>query len=70
MMLLAQAYSGGFSWSKLLDPGVLALFIPIVAIIVFGGCGVLAQWHKHVERMELIRHGINPDTATPPEAEE
>jgi hypothetical protein len=37
-------------------------WIPIIAIVMGGISGILRQRHKHLERMELIRQGINPDS--------
>ena len=46
---------------SLLQPGTLALLIPIVAII--GGFAVagLKAHHSHQERIEKIKNGIDPD---------
>jgi hypothetical protein len=46
---------------RLLDPGVLALAIPILAIL--GGCGIVLSktWIRHRERMAMIRMGMHPD---------
>jgi hypothetical protein len=49
-------------WLKeLLKPDTLALLIPIVAII--GGFGIAAfkAHHRHVERIEKIKQGLDPD---------
>jgi len=35
-------------------------WIPIVAIIVGGVSSIIKLSHKHRERMEMIRHGIDP----------
>ncbi|MGB1263403.1 MAG: hypothetical protein ACPG52_10865 [Cognaticolwellia sp.] len=45
----------------LLHPGTLALLIPIVAIV--GGFAVagLKAHHRHQERIEKIKNGIDPD---------
>ena len=45
-------------------------WISIVAIVSGAISGMLRQHHKHLERMEMIRQGINPDSgksAGPPE---
>jgi len=49
--------------SKLLYPGTLIFIIPIIAII--GGCTVAAfkAYFRHLERMEEIRVGMDPDDA-------
>ncbi|MFB0981632.1 MAG: hypothetical protein QMC62_12040 [Alteromonadaceae bacterium] len=45
----------------LLNPATLSLLIPIIAII--GGFSVagLKAHHRHQERIEKIKHGIDPD---------
>jgi hypothetical protein len=45
------------NWDRLLDPGVIALLIPIFAII--GWIVVIVL--KHRERMAMIEAGMNPD---------
>jgi hypothetical protein len=44
-------------FTKLLNPGVLVFLIPLAGIAVGG----LKMWLNHQERMEKIRHGIDPD---------
>lgn len=44
-------------WDKLLDPGVLALLIPILGIVWW----IIATVLKHRERMAMIENGMNPD---------
>ena len=47
--------------TPLLDEDVLALLIPILGIIgVFSFLGTKAYF-KHIERLEKIRNGIDPD---------
>ena len=45
----------------LLQPGTLALLIPILAIIGVFGNKALKAHHKHVERLAKINQGIDPD---------
>jgi len=50
-------------WLKeVLNPETLALLIPIVAIV--GGFSIAAfkAHHKHVERIEKIKQGFDPDS--------
>lgn len=47
--------------SRLLDPGTLALLIPIIAVGGAFAVAALKSHHKHQERMEKIRQGIDPD---------
>jgi len=47
--------------SKILQPQVLALLIPIVAIIGAFSVAALSAHHKHQERLEKIKQGFNPD---------
>jgi hypothetical protein len=44
-----------------IDAGILALLIPILAIL--GGCGIAFTklWVRHRERMAMIRMGMHPD---------
>jgi hypothetical protein len=42
---------------SLLNPAVLVFLIPLAGI----GIGGLKMWLNHQERMEKIRHGIDPD---------
>lgn len=42
---------------RLLDPGSLALLIPVLAIVA----GIVAIIAKHRERMAMIERGMNPD---------
>jgi len=44
---------------KLLDPGSLALLIPVLVIVG----GIIAIVTKHRERMAMIEKGMNPDQA-------
>jgi hypothetical protein len=49
-------------WLKsILEPGTLALLIPIVAIVGGIGLGALKAQHRHQERIEKIRQGMDPD---------
>lgn len=45
-------------WDRLLEPGVLALAIPILALVYW----ILHAIMKHRERMALIEQGIHPDS--------
>ena len=42
---------------RLLDPGSLAVLIPVLAILA----GIVAIVTKHRERMAMIEKGMNPD---------
>ena len=48
--------------SSLLQPGIIVFLIPIVAIIFGFSVAGLKAYFAHVERMEKIRHGIDPDS--------
>jgi hypothetical protein len=45
-------------WDRLLDPAVLALMIPILALAYW----ILHAIMKHRERMAMIEQGIHPDS--------
>ena len=59
--MMTQAWD----WSQLLRPEVMALMIPILAILIFGSIfglkTMIETFHRHRERMEMIRAGIHPD---------
>ncbi|GHF77391.1 hypothetical protein [Thalassotalea marina] len=46
---------------KLLNPAVLPLLIPIVAIIGAFAIAGLKAHHRHQERIERIKNGLDPD---------
>lgn len=47
--------------APLLDADVLAIFIPIIAIVGYFGVTGVKAYFSHVERLEKIRNGIDPD---------
>ncbi|WOH37208.1 hypothetical protein RI844_17855 [Thalassotalea fonticola] len=47
--------------TNILQPQILALLIPVIGIIAFFGHKALKSHHQHLERMEKIRKGIDPD---------
>ncbi len=47
---------------KLMDPGIIWVLIPVVAIIGYYVNKGLKNHYAHVERKEKIRMGIDPDT--------
>ena len=46
-----------------LNPDMLALMIPIVAIVAWGCIAIVRLLLHHRERMAMIERGINPDHA-------
>lgn len=44
-------------WNALLNPGTLAMLIPVLAILG----GIVRMVAKHRERMAMIERGMNPD---------
>ena len=44
------------------NPAVLALLIPIVAIVMTGIVGILKCMNTHRERMAMIEQGMHPDS--------
>jgi hypothetical protein len=44
-------------WEALLNPGTLAMLIPILGMVGW----ILAGVSKHRERMAMIEKGMNPD---------
>jgi hypothetical protein len=45
------------NWAQVLTPDVMALAIPIVAIL----SGTVVAVLRHRERMAMIEHGMDPD---------
>jgi len=43
------------------NPATLSLLIPIIAIIGAFSVTALKAHHRHQERIENIKHGIDPD---------
>ena len=48
-------------WSRILDPAILGLLIPVVALLVGGAIAITKMVTKHQERLAMIERGINPD---------
>lgn len=48
-------------WVAQLDSKVIAILIPIVGIVCGVGYAALKAHHAHLERMEKIRQGLDPD---------
>lgn len=46
---------------KLLDPGIIWAVIPVVAVVGYFVTKGLKNHYAHVERIEKIRSGIDPD---------
>jgi hypothetical protein len=44
-----------------IDPGIIALFIPILAIVFGSIAGIMKMVFMHRERMAKIGMGIDPD---------
>jgi hypothetical protein len=44
-----------------MEPGVLALLIPILAIVMAAAVVLSRIWIRHRERMALIEAGFHPD---------
>jgi hypothetical protein len=47
---------------RLLNPATLALLIPIVAIVGAYSVNALKAHHRHQERIEKIKQGLDPDS--------
>jgi hypothetical protein len=45
----------------LLNPATLSLLIPIIAIVGAFSIAALKAHHRHQERIEKIKHGLDPD---------
>jgi len=50
------------SLSRILEPEILALLIPIVAIIMGVAFAITKAVLRHRERLAMIQKGINPDS--------
>ncbi|MEE9280156.1 MAG: hypothetical protein V3V67_08275 [Myxococcota bacterium] len=44
-----------------IDPGVIGVFIPIVAIVAGVGFALAQRWFRHKERIAMIQMGMHPD---------
>ena len=53
-------------WSRILDPAILGLLIPVVALLVGGAIAITKMVTKHQERLAMIERGINPDAPNHP----
>ena len=53
-------------WSRILDPAILGLLIPVVALLVGGAIVITKMLTKHQERLAMIERGINPDAPNHP----
>lgn len=51
--------------ARLLDPAILGVMIPIVAIVTGGVVALSAIWIRHRERMAMIEAGMHPDHPDP-----
>ncbi|MEM9643951.1 MAG: hypothetical protein AAF989_03060 [Planctomycetota bacterium] len=49
------------NWEYFLNPAVLCMMIPIVAILVHGIGSIFNRFCKHQERIAMIENGIHPD---------
>jgi hypothetical protein len=54
----------------LLNPAVLALLIPITAILTVGAITLVRLWARHQERMAMIEAGMHPDEPLLPDPDE
>ena len=63
----AEATAGGFEWAHLLNPAVIWVLIPIVAILVGAIARIIQRSQEHRERMAMIAAGLHPDF--PPDEE-
>jgi hypothetical protein len=50
-------------WSRFMEPGIVAMVIPIVAILVGGAIAITKMVINHRERLAMIEKGMNPDAA-------
>ena len=45
----------------LFNPATLSLLIPIIALVGAFSVAAIKAHHKHLERIEKIKHGFDPD---------
>jgi hypothetical protein len=66
--LVAARTLGEFlmEWNRILDPSILGLLIPVVALLVGGAIAITKMITKHQERLAMIERGINPDAPNHP----
>jgi hypothetical protein len=48
-------------WDRVLKPEILWVSIPLAGILMVGINSVLAQIHRHRERLAMIEQGLDPD---------
>jgi hypothetical protein len=53
-------------WGRILNPGVLGLLIPIVAIVSWASIAITKMIIAHRERIAMIERGRFPDMPPPP----
>lgn len=53
-------------WSRILDPAILGLLIPVIALLGGGAIVITKMVTKHQERLAMIERGINPDAPNDP----
>lgn len=69
--LLAQhAETNANLISRFLNPGTLAMLIPVAAVVMAGLTGTIACVTRHRERMRMIELGIHPDLPAVDEEQE
>lgn len=47
--------------NDIIDPAILSLLIPIVAIIGAFSLSAFKAHHRHIERIAKIKQGMDPD---------
>jgi hypothetical protein len=50
-------------WTKLLNPAILGILVPIVAIIAWAAVAMTKMIINHRERLARIERGRNPEPA-------
>jgi len=56
-------------WVNELNPGIVTMLIPIVAIIMGGIYAITKAVIRHRERLAMIERGMHPDFPAPAEGQ-
>ena len=48
-------------WNRILQPDLIWVVIPVVAIVVWGIVEIVRQSHRYAERRAMIERGMHPD---------
>jgi hypothetical protein len=50
-------------WQRLINPAILGIMVPIVAIVAWAATAITKMIINHRERLAMIERGRNPEPA-------